>query len=233
MRALTWKDVPEERVNENVTRKVFWGERVMLARFELAPNTEIPLHEHVSEQVTTCERGSVTLRFPGEAEVTLEPGDMLVIPSSKPHSAKVGPDGAVIMDTFSPIRTDFLQTAAPPLEPDQQRDILTDYEEKRDAYVQLRSFLKASGIVVPLEDLKEIPLPILARYAYERQSLTMGQLRSILGLDKGQAKALLKEWKHGDDHSEASYRRKLERMIVVPSGLPTVWPKPGTSDSQT
>jgi quercetin dioxygenase-like cupin family protein len=233
MRALTWKDVPEEKVNENVTRKVFWGERVMLARFELAPNAELPLHDHVSEQVTRCERGSITLRFPGEADVTLEPGDMLVIPSSKPHSAKAGPHGAIVIDTFSPIRTDFLHTDAPPSEPEEHGEMLRDSEPEGDAYVQLDGYLKASGVRVPLEDLKDVPLPILARYAYERQCLTMGQLRSILGLDRGQAKALLKEWKHGDDHSEASYRRKLERMVVVPSGLPTVWPKPGTSDSQT
>jgi quercetin dioxygenase-like cupin family protein len=232
MRALSWKDVPEERLNENVTRKVFWGERVMLARFEMAPNTGIPLHEHASEQVTTCVRGSVALQIPGEAKITLEPGDMVLIPSSKPHSATVGPNGAIVIDVFSPIRKDLIHAEAPYLESDEAGEVTRNSEQKPDAYVQLQSFLRASGMAVPLEDLMEVPLPLLARFAYERQCLTMGQLRAILGLDRDQAKALLKEWKHGDDHSEASYRRKLDRMIVMPSGLPPVRPKPESSDSQ-
>jgi len=38
-------------------------------------------------------------------------------------------------------------------------------------------------------------------------------------LDKNEAKNLLRQWKHGDDHSESSYKRKLERTIVLTSDL--------------
>lgn len=68
--------------------------------------------------------------------------------------------------------------------------------------------------------MKELPLDLLARFAYERECLSMGQLRKILGLDKQQAKELLRQWKHGDDHSEASLRRKWERLVIVPGDLP-------------
>ncbi len=38
----------------------------MVTRWELAPNTPLPVHDHVSEQVTMVLEGSVTLVFPGE-----------------------------------------------------------------------------------------------------------------------------------------------------------------------
>ena len=47
----------------------------------------------------------------------------------------------------------------------------------------------------------------------------MGQLREILGIDKTKARALLRQWKHGDDHSESSYKRKFERMIDLPDEI--------------
>jgi hypothetical protein len=53
----------------------------------------------------------------------------------------------------------------------------------------------------------------------------MGQLRRILGLNKDQAKGLLRQWKHGDDHSESSLRRKMERMIVLPSDIKVYRPE--------
>jgi len=60
---------------------------------------------------------------------------------------------------------------------------------------------------------------VLARYCYEKECITMGQLRNVLGLDKKQAKDLLRQWKHGDDHSESSLRRKIERTIVLTSDI--------------
>ncbi len=231
MPAYSWEDIPEERLNEKITRKVFWGERVMLARFELAPDAQIDMHEHVSEQVSTCKRGSVTLIFPDEPDVVLRPGDMLVIPGSKPHAAKVGPEGAVVIDIFSPIRADFIKDTAFHFGTRKQGALSEPAAGEEDAYAQLQRFLQAAGIQVPLKDLEAVPLSVLARYAYERECISMGDLRAILGLDREQAKALLRDWKHGDDHSEASYRRKLERMIVISSGLPPALPKPETPNS--
>ena len=28
---------------------------------------------------------------------------------------------------------------------------------------------------------------------------------------------MLRTWKHGDDHSESSYKRNLERVVIVPN----------------
>ncbi len=230
MHTISWKDIAEERVNENITRKMFWGENVMVTRWVLAPNTVLPVHDHVSEQVTMVQEGSVTLVFPGEEEVTLRSGDMLVIPGSQRHSAQIGPNGGTIIDLFSPLRQDLIESrnayfAKGGAVGDAQVGSPPSDAKDADPYRRLHGFLGASGIKVALEELKNIPLDLLARYTYERQCITMGQLRQILGIDKTQAKALLRDWKHGDDHSEASYQRMLERMIMLPSELKMMPPK--------
>jgi len=222
MQTISWKEIPEQRINENITRKMFWGENIMVTQWELTPNTALPVHDHVSEQVTMVQEGSVTLVFPGEENVTLRSGDMLVIPPSKPHGVEVGPQGCTVMDLFSPIRQDFIDGGSAYL----QQAGATGPKET-DPYKRLHGFLRASGIKATLDELKDIPLDLLARYTYERQCITMGQLRDVLGIDKTQAKALLREWKHGDDHSESSYRKMMETMIMLPSDLKLMPPKSG------
>ncbi|MGO9566939.1 MAG: cupin domain-containing protein [Desulfomonilaceae bacterium] len=230
MQTISWKDIAEERVNENIARKMFWGENVMVTRWKLAPNTVLPVHEHVSEQITMVEEGSVTISFADGEKFLLREGDMLVIPGSKLHGAEIGPHGGTIIDLFSPLRQDLIESREAYFS---QTGAVSDVQEgstpgdakETDPYRRLHGFLRGSGIKVTLEELKNIPLDLLARYTYERQCITMGQLRQILGLDKTQAKALLREWKHGDDHSESSYRKMMERMIMLPSELKLMTPK--------
>ena len=216
MRVISWNEVSEEKLNENITRKMIWGDKVMVTRWELAPNTSLPIHDHVSEQVTMVISGSVTLLFPGEEGRTLRAGDMLIIPSSKPHGVKVGPEGCIVSDIFSPIREDFIHGVASYIKSGPEQDSAGAGVDRTEAYRELHGFLVAAGVNIGLDDLKEIPLELVARYVYERECISLGQLRTILGLNKDEAKGLLRQWKHGDDHSESSYRRKLERMIVLP-----------------
>lgn len=220
MEVKTWADVPEERLNENISRKMFWGRNVMVTQWELAPNTSLPVHDHVSEQVTMVQSGSVTLLFPEDTDVTLGPGQMIVIPPSKPHGVKVGQEGCKVMDLFSPIREDFIAGTAAYIKPGakavEQKEPDAGQPEGVDPYEELQSYLIAAGIKVPLKKLKELPLDLLARYVYEKECITMGQLRKVLKLDMKQAKDLLRKWKHGDDHSESSLKRKLERLIILP-----------------
>jgi quercetin dioxygenase-like cupin family protein len=222
---IAWSMIEEERINPNVVRKAFWGENIMVTRWELAPNAIIPVHDHVSEQVTLVQRGSVTLTFPPDVEVTLHEGEMFVIPSSKPHGAQVGPEGCTAMDLFSPVRQDitqgrasYLASGAPAAGVSEQSG--TGTADDSNKYEQLQSYLSAKGIDIPLEKLQEVPLDLLARYVYEKECITMGQLRHILGIDKAGAKALLREWKHGDDHSESSLQRKMARMVMLPWDMP-------------
>lgn len=210
MEILCWKDLPEEKLSTSITRQMFWGHNIMVTKWVLAPDTDLPIHEHESEQVTMVQSGSVTLLFPGEADRTLNAGDMLVIPGRKPHGAKAGPQGCTAMDLFSPIRKDFIKN---------RTTYFTVDDQPKDPYPRLYGFLKATGMKVTLDELREVPLEVLARYVYDKECITMGQLREILGWDKKQAKDMLRQWKHGDDHSESSFKRKLERLVVIPPEL--------------
>lgn len=219
VKTITWNDITEEKINENINRKMFWGENVMVTRWRLAPNAIVPVHDHVSEQITMVETGSIVLSFPDQ-ELQLRGGDMIVIPSSRPHGVTVGPEGCVAVDIFSPIRKDFIEGTASYYSTPGSGDV-----ERNDPFEQLQGFLSAKGIKLSLDELKKVPLDLLARYTYEKECITMGELRGILGLDKAQAKALLREWKHGDDHSESSYKRSLERIVVLISDLRPERPK--------
>lgn len=224
MKLTSWKNIKAEQLNENISRKMVWGENVMAVLIELAPNAAVPTHDHVSEQMTMVQRGELTLSFPENDDVSLKPGDVIVIQSSQPHSAKAGADGCVVMDVFSPIRQDFIQGSASYFKDDQaqyqQSGEKTDsHKVPQDPYQALRGYLAGVGINIPIDTLRQTPLDLLARYVYEKECITMGQLREILGIDKKQARDLLRTWKHGDDHSESSYKRKLERLVVLPNEI--------------
>jgi quercetin dioxygenase-like cupin family protein len=208
MKPVSWDEISEEKVGENLTRKMIWGEKIMMVRVELPPRAELPMHDHVSEQLTVIESGSILMKFPDGSETLLKKGDMLVIPSSKPHAVTAGPEGSVSLDLFSPIREDFISGK-----------VQQAHADPTDPYQQLHGFLRSKGVKATVDQLRELPLEALARYTYEKECITMGQLREILGIDKTKARALLRQWKHGDDHSESSYKRKFERMIVLPAEI--------------
>ncbi len=220
MKLTCWNEIEPEQLNESTSRKMVWGQNVMAVLIDLAPNSRVPLHDHVSEQMTMVQKGALTLSFPGKDDVELKPGDVLVIPSVQPHSARSGPEGCVVMDVFSPIRQDFIDGSTAYFDKDKKDDSQSAASKAPvDPYVALRGYLSGVGIDIPIEKLRQTPLEILARYVYEKECITMGQLREVMGIDKKQAKDLLRQWKHGDDHSESSYRRKLERLIVLPNEI--------------
>ena len=105
---------------KGVTARIVRGERITMAINELDPGTLVPEHRHESEQLGIVLMGAVT--FTAEAETErLGPGGTWRILGGIPHSALAGPEGAVVLDVFSPVRTDWeeLDTEAtrPPIWP--------------------------------------------------------------------------------------------------------------------
>lgn len=82
------------------------GERITFAVVELEPNAMVPEHRHPSEQIGMVIRGEVRFRV-GDEERHLVPGGTWRILSDVPHSCVVGPQGAVLIDVFTPIRADW------------------------------------------------------------------------------------------------------------------------------
>ena len=82
------------------------GDLITLAIVELEPDAVVPEHRHPHEQNGMVITGQMTFRV-GAEERVLGPGGTWRILGDVPHTAVAGPDGAVVIDVFSPIRTDW------------------------------------------------------------------------------------------------------------------------------
>lgn len=94
------------RVWEGVVGRRIEGERITFALVELEPNAHVPEHRHPNEQVGICLRGSGRFRV-GEEVREMVPGVTWRILGDVPHELHVGPDGATVIDVFSPPRADW------------------------------------------------------------------------------------------------------------------------------
>ena len=90
------------------------GERLTLSILELAPGAIVPAHDHDAEQVGLLIRGSVRFTVDGEV-ADLRPGATWRNLSRQPHAVQAGPDGAIVVEAFAPVRRDW--DAFPLLDP--------------------------------------------------------------------------------------------------------------------
>jgi quercetin dioxygenase-like cupin family protein len=82
------------------------GERMTLAVVELGPNAVVPEHRHPAEQMGIVIEGLMYFTVDGETRI-LGPGGTWRITSDRPHNVNAGPDGAVVIDVFTPVRSDW------------------------------------------------------------------------------------------------------------------------------
>ena len=82
------------------------GEKITLAVVELAPNAMVPEHRHPNEQMGICLRGGGTFTIDGETR-EIRPGTTWRILANLPHDLVVGPEGAEVIDIFTPTRDDW------------------------------------------------------------------------------------------------------------------------------
>ncbi len=66
-----------------------------------------PPHSHPHEQVTYVAQGKVRF-FLDKESFDLSQGDMITIPGDMPHTIQLLSDHVRLVDTFTPIREDFL-----------------------------------------------------------------------------------------------------------------------------
>jgi quercetin dioxygenase-like cupin family protein len=107
---------PLEVWGDAVKARRIEGERVTLAVVELAPNAHVPEHRHPAEQLGIVIRGWVHFRIDDETR-ELGPGGTWRILSDHPHEVVAGPDGAVVLDVFSPVRADWDALPVLPIAP--------------------------------------------------------------------------------------------------------------------
>lgn len=66
-----------------------------------------PPHSHVHEQITYVAEGEL-LFFLGEESFQLKKGDVIAIPSGLKHCIQTLTEKVILIDSFSPVRQDFL-----------------------------------------------------------------------------------------------------------------------------
>ena len=89
-----------------ILARVVEGRDITFAIVELDAGAVAARHQHSNEQLGVVLRGTMTFDIGGEVR-TLRPGDTYVIPSNAWHEATAGPEGAVVIDVFAPIRADW------------------------------------------------------------------------------------------------------------------------------
>lgn len=104
--AIDWTDIPVERVSDDVSRRVVQGDGFTLIRYVYDPGAVFSEHAHLNEQLTMVESGTLVLTVGGE-EIAVGPGQMIRVPPSIPHGARVqGSTQVVSLNFFVPARSE-------------------------------------------------------------------------------------------------------------------------------
>ena len=111
MSVLQFDKIPYEKVKEGLQRKIIRTNNLMtvLIDFSNGPWEEPePPHSHPHEQTSYVAAGEIIFYCEGEKEQYLKSGDMFAVPSNKKHTIKLLTKNARLIDSFNPVREDFL-----------------------------------------------------------------------------------------------------------------------------
>jgi quercetin dioxygenase-like cupin family protein len=104
-----WNQIPEERLNDKLSRRLITGKQAMLAHVYIKKGCVVPRHSHENEQFTYVLDGA--LKFfvgdDGKEEFVVRTGEVLHLPSNVPHEAHALED-TLDFDIFCPPRQDWL-----------------------------------------------------------------------------------------------------------------------------
>ena len=111
MAVLKFDDVPYEKVKEGLQRKIIHTNNLMsvLIDFTDGPWEEPdPPHSHPHEQTSYVAKGEIIFYCEGEPDQHLKAGDMFAVTSGKKHTVKLLTKEVRLIDSFTPIREDFV-----------------------------------------------------------------------------------------------------------------------------
>jgi len=101
-------EIQREEIAPGVYRKIMgWTPDLMVIYVEFGGDTSFPPHNHPHYQISFVMEGEFEIEIEGEKK-RLKKGDAYVVPSNAMHAVKCLRKG-VLMDTFSPVREDFLE----------------------------------------------------------------------------------------------------------------------------
>ena len=89
-----------------IISKLAWGDKLMLSLVTMEPYAVVPTHSHPHEQMGILISGTLELAL-GEEIRPLSGNAMFLIPGMMMHATKAGPEGAVVVEAFSPPREEY------------------------------------------------------------------------------------------------------------------------------
>ncbi len=89
-----------------VSGQPLFGAGAMLNLIRFEPGATVPLHSHPHEQLGIVLEGMQALVVEGVPH-ELGPLEAYVLPGGVAHSAYCGPEGALVLDVFTPVREDY------------------------------------------------------------------------------------------------------------------------------
>ena len=89
-----------------VSGRPLFGAGAMLNLIRFEPGAVVPQHSHPHEQLGIVLEGMQALVVDGVAH-ELGPLEAYVLPGGVEHSAYCGPEGALVLDVFTPVREDY------------------------------------------------------------------------------------------------------------------------------
>ncbi|MCB9455823.1 MAG: cupin domain-containing protein [Anaerolineaceae bacterium] len=111
MPAMLQAETPRESFAPGRERYLTHTNNLMMVVIDFTdgPSTQPdPPHSHPHEQITYVVEGEV-LFFLGDTPHRLQAGDMITVPSNLPHTIQLLSPKVRLVDTFNPIRQDFLK----------------------------------------------------------------------------------------------------------------------------
>ncbi|MEM7774454.1 MAG: cupin domain-containing protein [Pseudomonadota bacterium] len=101
----------ERQLSDGMKTTVFVGENVMISIVEAAPGAAGKIHAHPEEQWGFLIEGSGTRIQNGE-RIAVSKGAFWQTPGNVEHGFEAGPDGAKVIDVFSPPRDAYRKAGA-------------------------------------------------------------------------------------------------------------------------
>jgi quercetin dioxygenase-like cupin family protein len=109
---LNYEDTRGDVFREGCERRIIQTSRLMtvIIDFNNGPWEQAdPFHSHPHEQTTYLAAGEILFLAEGQEPRRMKAGDMFAVPPDQPHSIQLLSERARLVDTFNPIREDFLK----------------------------------------------------------------------------------------------------------------------------
>jgi len=109
---LKYEEAKVQRPAPGIERRLVHLEKLLTAVLDFTNGPQSspdPMHSHEHEQTSYIASGEVLFFIEDEEPVHLKSGDLFYVPSGKLHCIQLLTPTARLVDSFSPVREDFLE----------------------------------------------------------------------------------------------------------------------------